>query len=200
MDHPVVGSVSRKGFTLIDLLISIAIIGILGMLVVPQYQTYITDAKLKGAATELVSALEYAKSLSVRYQRPFQVRVFRYDYSDLKANQFTVKDTETSFDSGIHLDAEPPLYSYHRVFNPLDKKPYIIDFDDIQLPLEGIIEPRREYKGVNITYVPGGGTEGIIAFYPDGHSSSSNGTIVLRHGGSEKTITISGITGRVHVQ
>ena len=194
---------NRNGFTLLDTLLVLLILGIVGMATMPRFSAMISEAKLNGAATELVSALEYAKSLTVRYQKPFDVRAYRYDYFDPKANQFVVRDVQYIADTGLHLDAIPPVYTHGRVFNPFDKKPYIIDFNDIQAALVGVIMPQRQYEGVDIVSVPGGGTDGIVQFYPDGHCSDPAGpanTYVLSYAGSQKTITVEGATGRIIVQ
>lgn len=47
----------QKGFTLIELMIVVAIIGILAAIAIPQYQNYVTRSKWQGA----VSALESTK-------------------------------------------------------------------------------------------------------------------------------------------
>ncbi|MFC1822188.1 Tfp pilus assembly protein FimT/FimU, partial [Thermodesulfobacteriota bacterium] len=172
---------NAKGYTFADLIIVTLILGILATVTVPTFNSLAHEMKLDGAATEVVLALQYARSLAVRYQKPFEVRAYRYNYGSGKANQFLIKDPSAP-DSLMHLDAEPPLYTYGRVFHPLDKKPYIIDFNDIQSALDGVIEPKREYESVDFTYVPGGGIDGTIRFYPDGHSSDTDNTIVLTLG------------------
>ena len=53
----------NSGFTLIDLVIAIMILGILAMIVMPQYHSVMTQTKLNGATGEVISALKYAMSL-----------------------------------------------------------------------------------------------------------------------------------------
>ena len=61
----------NKGFSLLDLLIVIMIIGIIGVLVTPPIHSMIDEARLNEASGELVSGLQYARSLAVTHQRPF---------------------------------------------------------------------------------------------------------------------------------
>lgn len=189
----------QKGFSLIDTLMVIMIIGILATTLTPQFHSILSEMKLNGATTELVSALEYTKSLATKYQRPFQLRSYRYDYGNDHKNSFLLKDYTSPLDSNIHPDADPPLFSYHRVFHPVDKTPYIIDFDDVQGDAIGVVEPRHEYEGVRILSVPGGGTDGSVYFYPDGHSSDTDSSFTLDLNGEQRTITVDGITGRISV-
>ena len=186
---------NQKGFTLIDLMIVIAVLGILAMLAQPQFSSMISESKLNGAANEVVSAFEYAKSLAMTHQKPFDVKVFVAS----EKNQFTVRDVGYANNPDLHLDAVPPVYSYGRVFNPIDKKPYIIDFDGLEAELEGIIQTKREYEGVQIVSVPGGGASAEIRFYPDGHSSLTSSSITLSLGDQQRTISVDGTTGRITV-
>ena len=186
---------NQKGFTLIDLTIAIVILGILAMIVTPQFSSMISESKLNGAANEVVSALEYAKNLAVTHQRPFAVKVFVAS----ERNQFTVRDVRYANNPDLHLDAVPPVYSYGRVFNPIDKKPYIIDFDGLEADLAGIVQSKWEYEGVQIVSVPGGGVSGEFRFYPDGHSSETSSSITLRLGNQQITINVEGTTGRITV-
>ena len=66
-----IGGERPGGFTLLDSLIVIAILGIIGMIVIPQFQGMIQETRLNEAAAELVSGMQYAGNLAVRYRRPF---------------------------------------------------------------------------------------------------------------------------------
>jgi len=193
----------QEGFSVIELAIVVLILGIVAMAAMPLWQSMATEAKVDAAVGEVVVALEYARNLAVEYQRPFQVRAYTTTYGGGEANQFLVKDDRYASDASSHVDADPPVYTYGRVYHPMDKKPYVIDFDGPQSALVGVIAPRTEYDGVAITGVPGAGTSGEIHFYPDGHCSdpaSPDRTIVLSYAGDERTVTIDAITGRVTVQ
>jgi len=193
----------EKGFSLVELAIVVLLLAITAMTVIPQWHSMAADAKLNGATGEVILALEYARSLAVKHQRPFQVKAYTTAHGDGRANQFLVKDDRYASDASAHGEADPPVYTWGRVYHPLDKRPYIIDFDGPQQALVGVIAPGTEYNGVIITGVPGGGTSGILHFYPDGHCSDPAGpenTIALSYAGVERTITVDAITGRITVQ
>lgn len=54
-----------RGFTLLDLIIVVIILGVLAMMIVPQFGSMISEARINDAAWELVSGLEYAESLAI---------------------------------------------------------------------------------------------------------------------------------------
>ena len=169
----------NRGFTLLDLLLVMLILGIMGMIIIPQLHSMANEAKLNGAATELVSALEYAANLAVQYQRPFGLK------ADDSGNWFRVFDNRYKSDSNPHTDEDPPVDAYGVVLNPVDKTWYTRDYDTL-----------GTYEGVRLTSVPAGGE---ILFYPDGHSASSDNTFVVSLSDSQRTITVNGTTGRVTV-
>ncbi|MFC1516186.1 GspH/FimT family pseudopilin [Thermodesulfobacteriota bacterium] len=171
---------NNSGFSLLDLTLVLMIIGILGMIVLPTLNNLISQTKVNAAAGELVSGLEYARSLAVEYRKPFGLRV--------DGNQFKIFDDAYKSDPNPHHTAQPPVDAYGVVVNPVDKKWYIKDFDAME-----------NYNGVDITSVPSGGE---IRFFPDGHCSDPAGsanTFVLDDDGGQITISVDGTTGRVSV-
>ncbi len=171
---------TREGFTLLDLLMVICIVGILCMLGIPQFHSMLTQSKLNDAATELHSALQYAGDLAVRYQRPFGVE------ANASGEWFRVFDNRYKLDPSTHHDEDPPVDTNGIVLNPVDKKWYLVDFDT-----------RASYEGVDIYAVPAGGE---VCFHPDGHSSSSNSTFAMSLGRDKRAVVVNGATGAITVQ
>ena len=184
------------GFTLLDLIIVIIILGVLAMIIMPQIGAMANTSKANSAAWELVTALQFAQTLAIEYQRPFQFQIETVG----KRNLFLVKDHTSSLNNNEHPDADPPLYTYQRVYNPMDKKPYIIDFDDVASGVSDEVSTREEYRGVTIDSVPGGGNSATIEFYPDGHSGITDSVVVLSLGRETRTVTVDGFTGKVTVE
>ena len=169
----------NEGFSLLDLLIVLMILGIMGIIVAPQLHSMMTEARLNEAAREMVCGLHYAQSLAVTHQRPFGVK------ADVDGNWFRVFDYRFRDDSSPHHNEAPPVDAYGVVINPLDKNWYIVDLDT-----------SHTYEGVSIDSMP---PTGMVSFYPDGHSSSNNSFFVMSYGGDSKTITVDGITGKIRV-
>jgi len=166
----------QRGFTLLDTFIVIAILGIIGMTVIPQFQGLVHETRLNEAAAELVSAMQYAGDLAVRYRRPFGFQ------ADADGRWFKVCDNRYAADTSAHPAADPPATAYGVVLHPIEKNWYQHDFDD-----------RENYQGVTFSSVQ-------IVFYPDGHSSASDTTITVSLGSNQRAITVDGATGRIKVQ
>ncbi|HLA28411.1 MAG TPA: GspH/FimT family pseudopilin [Syntrophales bacterium] len=164
------------GFTLLDSLMVIVILGIVGMAIIPQFQGMVQETRLNEAAAELVSGMQYAGSLAVRYRRPFGFQ------ADAAGHWFKIYDNRYAADADAHTADDPPVTALGVVLNPLDKSWYVHDFDDME-----------NYRAVTFTSAQ-------IAFYPDGHSAASNTTVTVSLGGIQRTITVDGATGRISVQ
>ncbi len=78
----------NKGFTLLELMIVIAIAGILAVIAIPNWFTWRATAKINGAATNLRGDLEFAKMRAIKENRRITVlfetvnryRIFIDDY------------------------------------------------------------------------------------------------------------------------
>ncbi|MCX5823933.1 MAG: GspH/FimT family pseudopilin [Deltaproteobacteria bacterium] len=169
-----------RGFTLLDSLIVIVILGIIGMIVIPQFQGMVQETRLNEAAAELVSGMQYAGNLAVRYRRPFGFQ------ADSAGHWFKIYDNRYVNDANPHTADDPPVTANGVVLNPIDKSWYWRDFDDME-----------NYRAV--TFAP----DVQIVFYPDGHSTDPalpNPTVIVSLGGSQRTIKVDGATGRISVQ
>ncbi|MHB8092530.1 MAG: GspH/FimT family pseudopilin [Syntrophales bacterium] len=63
----------KRGFTLVELMIVIAIMGILAAFAAPNFRTYMAQSRLNGAARQVMSDLMNARMLSVAQNRNVQV-------------------------------------------------------------------------------------------------------------------------------
>jgi prepilin-type N-terminal cleavage/methylation domain-containing protein len=168
----------QKGFTLLDSLIVIAILGIIGMIVIPQFQGLIQETRLNEAVAEIVTGMQYAGNLAVRYRRPFGFQA----QADAAGHWFKIYDNRYAADAAAHIGDNPPVTANGVVLNPLDKSWYLRNFDDME-----------NYRAVTFTNAQ-------IVFYPDGHSAASDTQVIVRLGAAQRTITVAGATGRISVQ
>lgn len=106
---------SFKGFTIVELLIVIAIIGIIGMLASFAWRSYVNNTNLRTAARELVSDFSLMKaraasasqaSLDTTYSIVFNTAAHTYTMNATSANG-TVGETKqlSSFGPGIRIDS-----------------------------------------------------------------------------------------------
>lgn len=61
------------GLTLIELMVTLAILGVIAAIAAPSFTGFVARAKLRGAAHEVFADLQYARSESVQKNRVFQV-------------------------------------------------------------------------------------------------------------------------------
>ncbi len=60
----------RRGFTLIELMISLAILGFLLVLGIPNFMTWLADSQISNAAESIAGGLRYAQAQAVNQNQP----------------------------------------------------------------------------------------------------------------------------------
>ena len=98
----------RQGFTLIEIMIVVAIIGLTALVVIPSFTSYEDEQKLSMAAAELTDGLRYARSEAIRTGSAFRVEI------NTDSDEFAITD----------LAALPG----QAVIHPVSRKPYRVAF------------------------------------------------------------------------
>ena len=176
----------RRAFTLVELLIVVAILAIVALVYAAQPAGDTTHQKLDVAASEVASALRFARSEALRTGQPHgariepgsdRVRVFRLDVS-----------------------GGPPVEDYS-VRHPVDKKLYDLSFQTHSFAGSvGVSLSQFLFGGV-------GTPKQAVAFQPDGSPVSpenltlmDSGDVDLSLSGQTRQVDVAPITGRVTLQ
>jgi prepilin-type N-terminal cleavage/methylation domain-containing protein len=103
------------GFTMVEVIIVLLILGIVSAVAIPSIKSSVDEMKLDGAVREVVSAIQYAQSLSIKEGKSFGVSV-HVGQERIKCKEFAITEA---------------------VLHPIDKKPYEIKFNDYK-NLQGV--------------------------------------------------------------
>ncbi len=101
------------GFTLIELIVIITIIGILSFIGIPRFQNTIGSINLKVASNKLMDDLRYVRNFAVNNHRN---------------TWFNIDTGSNSYSYGIYATA--PLSDPQTLIDPSTDQPAIIDLDD----------------------------------------------------------------------
>jgi prepilin-type N-terminal cleavage/methylation domain-containing protein len=104
---------SSKGFTLIETMIIVAIIGLLAGLTIPSFSSYLQKQKVIGARTELLADLQYARSLAIARRTTFRVDFTADQYQIILPGPDDVVRTKTAPDGvTFNADTDPNFYPW----------------------------------------------------------------------------------------
>jgi len=84
------------GFTLIELMVVLAILGIVAMIAAPSFNAFLARSKLRGAAHETFADLQYARSESVQKNQVFRVEFSASGYQIWRMSRATPTDKDAS--------------------------------------------------------------------------------------------------------
>lgn len=104
---------SMRGFTLIELVVAIAVLGILAVVAAPAVGEYLATQRLKGAAEELQTDLQFARMESVQKNAVITVTLASTGYT-IAQGATTIK--AVTFGGGSNVSAGANLVA---VFDPV---------------------------------------------------------------------------------
>jgi prepilin-type N-terminal cleavage/methylation domain-containing protein len=104
---------SSKGFTLIETMVIIALIGVLAGLTIPSFANYLQRQKVIGARSELMADLQYARSIAIARRTTFRVDFQLDRYQIILPGPDDVIRTNTA-PNGVTFtaDANPNFYPW----------------------------------------------------------------------------------------
>lgn len=151
---------SRKGFTLFELLVVIALIGIMATMTIPNFLRLIQRSKLTGITQESSLLLRMARDYAIRYNTDTVVRI-----------DTTTNEIIAFVDMDGVLIGDP----VDRIFNPIAGQPHrATDWELARYPLPS----RVTFDAPAADPYPGGGNpvwaftpiagENVAVFEPDG--------------------------------
>ena len=173
----------HNGFTLVEVLIVVFILGIVAILALPTLQSGIAESKLAGASSEIAVALEYAQMVAMMSGAQTRVTI------DATNNTVLVERSEISGDI-MGADTELPE-------NDIDSEAFVT-----------VAHPASRGKDYNIVLAAENRFEGVdlvTATFGAGNSvtfdalgiPSDGGTVVLSLGSTQVTLTVDSLTGKV---
>jgi len=151
------------GFTIVEIMTVVLIIGIIGMLALPAVNDFFTDEKIGSAADSVVTAIYYARNLAITTGEDHRVAF------DTAAESFEVER---------RTGGTPPNETFATVQSPMTKRDYVVVFDN-----------SAGAGGVDL-YSALFGSDQFVRFDQIG-TPLNVGQVVVRYGGRQRTISVT---------
>jgi len=103
----------NAGFTLIETMITVVIIGILAGLTIPNLMNYFSRSRIRGARTELMADMAYARSLAIARRTTFRMDIAANNYRIVQSSDGTTVRSRTA-PNGVTFSTttNPQFYPY----------------------------------------------------------------------------------------
>ncbi|MGA3267478.1 MAG: prepilin-type N-terminal cleavage/methylation domain-containing protein [Verrucomicrobiota bacterium] len=186
----------RRAFTLVELMVVVALIGIMAAMIIPEMRGSFDDALLRSTGRDLVSAFNLASSRAISFDQIYRVRF------DTEGARYAV---ERRIQNGTREDFVP-LKDVSGAVGKWDTRIVL----QINAPDESSSEPGAGQDGGTAAppeQTSGAGGEAgaarvdldnAIAFYPDGTADAAE--IQLRdRAGFQLRLQLDPVTARVHI-
>lgn len=172
-----------NGFTLVELIIVVLILGIIAMSALPSLKSGLEHSKLSGATSEITVALEYAQLAAMTTGETYRVTI------DDAADSILVERFEINADivgGGSELaEADMESGTFETMASATEPgEDYLIVFAD-----------EERFKGIDIASASFGGGN-TVTFNAVG-VPSNGGTVMLSYGSTQIPVTLDSLSGRV---
>lgn len=104
---------SIKGFTLIETMVIVAIIGVLAGLTIPSFAGYLQRQKVIGARNQLMADMQYARSIAIARRTTFRMEFQPDSYRIiLPGPDDVIRDNTAPDGVTFNADADPNFYAW----------------------------------------------------------------------------------------
>ncbi|HOQ89065.1 MAG TPA: prepilin-type N-terminal cleavage/methylation domain-containing protein [Candidatus Hydrogenedentes bacterium] len=154
----------RAAFTLLELVVVVALLSILTAAIVPLYASSMTGARIRNARADLITALRYAQDRAVQESREYRLYLNREEQSwwverQAGVNENNEKEFEVAADSGIEKRVLPEGLEFQQIKarQPRDRNLYFIACypHGVSDPAEIVVRDNRVRRGGFILRVSG---------------------------------------------